>query len=243
MWYEWFISVHLIIDRSWLLRPQLSRCTRGTTVRTTPCTLVSEGAHVFVLYITRTLVSLWPFGPGRRKTLIFHETIYPGPSQQSSFRKQEGNASFLNTPNTMNNGVNLPDRSMSRDPTMFVNSRPATVAIDPVALVVTECITVTSAMRKHARWAHSSVSAILGGGTSRHTSGDRKGSHSRDDSGNLGLTDEDGALSTRWGLRGKKGRSMQDNPLLSAFARLRSDLKSCRGRTNLPYTSSSLFAY
>jgi brefeldin A-resistance guanine nucleotide exchange factor 1 len=37
------------------------------------------------------------------------------------------------------------------------------VAVDPVALITTECITVTSAMRKHARWAHSSVSAILGG--------------------------------------------------------------------------------
>jgi len=40
---------------------------------------------------------------------------------------------------------------------------PISVAVDPVALITTECITVTSAMRKHARWAHSSVSAILGG--------------------------------------------------------------------------------
>jgi brefeldin A-resistance guanine nucleotide exchange factor 1 len=33
---------------------------------------------------------------------------------------------------------------------------------------------------------------------------------------------------SRWGLRGKKGKSMQDNPLITAFARLRSDLKGCR---------------
>ena len=41
------------------------------------------------------------------------------------------------------------------------------IAIDPVALITTECITVTSAMRKHTRWAQSSVSAILGVGTPR----------------------------------------------------------------------------
>ncbi|GAB7355078.1 hypothetical protein MBLNU459_g5665t1 [Dothideomycetes sp. NU459] len=109
-------------------------------------------------------------------------------------------------------------------------SRPVTVAIDPVALVVTECITVTSAMRKHARWAHSSVTAILGGGPGRHSAAiDRTSNHGRTDSaGALVFADEDGTTSTRWGLRGKKGKSMQDNPLLSAFARLRSDLKGCK---------------
>ena len=38
------------------------------------------------------------------------------------------------------------------------------------------------------------------------------------------------SLASRWGLRGKKGKSMQDNPLLSAFARLRNDLRGCTGR-------------
>ena len=113
---------------------------------------------------------------------------------------------------------------------LSTNSRTPTVAIDPVALVVTECITVTSAMRKHARWAHSSVSAILGGGTTKRPSVGGRSPHARNDSGDsLGLGEEDGVLSTRWGLRGKKGRSMQDNPLLSAFARLRSQLKGCKG--------------
>ena len=40
---------------------------------------------------------------------------------------------------------------------------------------------------------------------------------------------EEVGLASRWGLRGKKGQSLQDNPLLSAFARLRSDLKICKG--------------
>ncbi|KAH9810480.1 GEA2-GDP/GTP exchange factor for ARF [Teratosphaeria destructans] len=106
-----------------------------------------------------------------------------------------------------------------------------TVAIDPVALVITECITVTSAMRKHARWAHSSISSILGTSNSPRpsTSDTRPTDHERDRaSGKIHLIDDDGTLTSRWGLRGRKGQSMQDNPLMSAFAKLRADLKGCR---------------
>ena len=113
------------------------------------------------------------------------------------------------------------------------------IAIDPVALITTECITVTSAMRKHARWAHSSVSAILGGVTtsyryttsslphtrSQQTAGRREAIGARSSLGGS----EDDSLQSRWGLRGKRGKSMQDNPLMSAFARLRSDLRGCTG--------------
>ena len=117
------------------------------------------------------------------------------------------------------------------------------IAVDPVALITTECITVTSAMRKHARWAHSSVSAILGGTPSSYrngTSGAPKVKSSRADlkrplngvSGEPDANDDD-SLTSRWGLRGRKGRSMQDNPLMSAFARLRSDLKSCKGMSTI----------
>lgn len=101
-------------------------------------------------------------------------------------------------------------------------TRAVSVAIDPVALIITECITVTSAMRKHARWAQSSVSAILGGGAARRPPSSLASLAVGDDS-------DGGQLATRWGLRGKKGKSIQDNPLLSAFARLRSQLKGCRG--------------
>lgn len=112
------------------------------------------------------------------------------------------------------------------------------IAVEPVALVTTECITVTSAMRKHARWAHSSVSAILGGsGVSRVYDRDipappspRSGAATprARSSRSTAVLDEDHALANRWGLRGKKGKSMQDNPLISAFTRLRSDLKGCK---------------
>lgn len=107
-------------------------------------------------------------------------------------------------------------------------SDPIPIAIDPVALVTTECITVTSSMRKHARWAHSSVSAILGGnGGTRVYDRETSAPPSPRKSGQLGR-DDDHALANRWGLRGKKGKSMQDNPLISAFTRLRSDLKGCK---------------
>ncbi|CAI7627566.1 unnamed protein product [Penicillium viridicatum] len=116
------------------------------------------------------------------------------------------------------------------DPTMDSSSLP--IAIDPVALVTTECITVTSSMRKHARWAHSSVSAILGGnGASRVYERDNSAPSSpnpRKTGQSTPRPDEDHVLANRWGLRGKKGKSMQDNPLISAFTRLRSDLKDCK---------------
>jgi hypothetical protein len=120
---------------------------------------------------------------------------------------------------------------------------PVSVAVDPVALITTECITVTSAMRKHARWAHSSVSAILGGSTSPSSSG--RYSTLGDDLGpNRGHrrksspvgSNEDSGLANRWGLRGKKGKSMQDNPLMAGFGRLRRELVGCKGSSELLFS-------
>ncbi|KAL8818108.1 MAG: hypothetical protein Q9223_003184 [Gallowayella weberi] len=117
-----------------------------------------------------------------------------------------------------------------------IRARNSSVAIDAVALITTECITVTSAMRKHARWAHSSVSAILGGGpsfsrapaTDSHSRGRGKPeSQHHTDSIAPGSGAGDNLLASRWGLRGKRGRSMQDDPLIAAFARLRNDLRGC----------------
>lgn len=112
-------------------------------------------------------------------------------------------------------------------------TRAISASIDPIALVVTECITVTSAMRKHARWAQSSVSAILGGGAAKPLAIQRieKG---EGNAASIKLGTGDDALAGRWGLRGKKGKSMQDNPLMSAFTRLRSDLKGCKGMGATP---------
>lgn len=108
------------------------------------------------------------------------------------------------------------------------------IAIDPVALITTECITVTSAMRKHSRWAHATVSTILGGsaGSSHATAQISRPSTPKDgvDRKNSKGYDEDATLASRWGLRGKKGKSMQDNPLMASFGRLRRELSGCKGR-------------
>ncbi|KAF3936102.1 hypothetical protein ABW20_dc0108957 [Dactylellina cionopaga] len=132
------------------------------------------------------------------------------------------------------------------------------VAVDPVALITNECITITSAMRKNARWAQSSVAAILGGGandsglnsptlsvpggasTPRGSLG-RSASRRAVSMDGRSETDKllekedegrstppvDGSLAGRWGLRGKRGKSIQDNPLIAAFSKLRRDLLVC----------------
>ena len=88
-------------------------------------------------------------------------------------------------------------------------------------------------MRKHGRWAHSSVSTILGGGSAvRAYDHEFSADSSRNGSKwtknrPAPAVDEDNSLANRWGLRGKKAKSTQDNPLISAFTRLRIDLKSC----------------
>ncbi|KAF2855790.1 Sec7-domain-containing protein [Plenodomus tracheiphilus IPT5] len=115
--------------------------------------------------------------------------------------------------------------STLQDTIASLTPRPITVAVNPVALVVTECITVTSAMRKHARWAHSSVSAILGSSSNKTPAVQRR---DRTGQGIISAGEHDEAVPSRWGLRGKKGKSLQDNPLMSAFARLRNDLKGCK---------------
>ena len=142
----------------------------------------------------------------------------------------------------------MPGRTMAQENFLqtqmsAIGDTKISIAVDPVALITTECITVTSAMRKHARWAHSSVSAILGGGPSMATGNDISRLPRQNDrtsttartklvqAGRMptGAVGEDDSLASRWGLRGKKGKSMQDNPLLSAFARLRNDLRGCTG--------------
>lgn len=87
------------------------------------------------------------------------------------------------------------------------------VAIDPITLMISECMIISSAMRKVSRWSQSGVAAILG-------AGDIFG---EDDSitSNLGLSSNLSNNSARGG--GANGNS-NDNPLLSSFLQLRSIL-------------------
>ncbi|KAL2120829.1 hypothetical protein VTJ04DRAFT_4856 [Mycothermus thermophilus] len=120
-------------------------------------------------------------------------------------------------------GISTPRRAAFYSSRMQYRSRPVSVAVDPVSLVISECIAITSALQKYARSPHSSVSAILGGSPNLiqlvppNASGTRRSKKAGED----GASD---LAANRWGLRGKKGKSMQDNPLIAGFGRLRQEL-------------------
>lgn len=131
-------------------------------------------------------------------------------------------------------GTPLPRRSPVVSSRMQYRSRPVTVAVDPVSLIISECIAITSAIQKSARSQYaSSVSAILGGSPNLIQLVPPPGSTGRRSSKTLAAdTPENGAgdlAANRWGLRGKKGKSMQDNPLISGFGRLRQELTGVKG--------------
>ena len=109
-------------------------------------------------------------------------------------------------------------------PRMQYRSRPVAVAVDPVSLVISECTSITSAIQKHARSPHPSVSAILGGNPNSIQLGPplRAGKDTADG--------EDDVLANRWGLRGQKGRSMQDNPMITGFGKLRHEIAGIKGK-------------
>ncbi|KAH8688058.1 hypothetical protein BGZ61DRAFT_452678 [Ilyonectria robusta] len=113
-------------------------------------------------------------------------------------------------------------------PRMQYRSRPVSVAVDPVSLVISECISITSVIQKHARSPHSSVSAILGGSPNPVHLGPPSpalGGRSKSPSGSIsGDSAKDIGLANRWGLRGQKGKSMQDNPMITGFGKLRHEL-------------------
>ncbi|KAG5981365.1 hypothetical protein E4U55_003007 [Claviceps digitariae] len=119
-------------------------------------------------------------------------------------------------------------------PRMQYRSRPVSVAVDPISLVISECISITSAIQKHARSPHSSVSAILGGNPNPIQLGPAGATmtmrHSPRPAGThiVEPTDDPSTLNNRWGLRGQKGNSMQDNPLIAAFGKLRHEIAIVR---------------
>lgn len=126
-------------------------------------------------------------------------------------------------------GTPLLRRSPVVSSRMHYRSRPVSVAVDPVSLVISECIAITSAIQKYARSPYSSVSAILGGSPNLiqlvppgAAGGSRRAHKSPTTDSNVDGASE--LATNRWGLRGKKGKSMQDNPLISGFGRLRQEL-------------------
>jgi golgi-specific brefeldin A-resistance guanine nucleotide exchange factor 1 len=129
-------------------------------------------------------------------------------------------------------GTFTPRRNLLLSSRMQYRSRPVSVAVDPVSLVISECIAITSAIQKYARSPHSSVSAILGGSPNLiqlvpPTAGTARRARKSPSDAPADSTGDAAAI--RWGLRGKKGKSLQDNPLISGFGRLRQELAGVKG--------------
>lgn len=119
-------------------------------------------------------------------------------------------------------------------PRMQYRNRPVSVAVDPISLVISECISITSAIQKYARSPHSSVSAILGGspnplrlGSPGPTMKSKQKSITK--VSGTHVSSEATTTSNRWGLRGQQGRSMQDNPMIAAFGKLRYEIAAIKG--------------
>ncbi|CUM65448.1 uncharacterized protein PRCAT00003087001 [Priceomyces carsonii] len=77
------------------------------------------------------------------------------------------------------------------------------VAIDPITLMINECMTISSAMRKMTRWSQSGVAAILGAGD---------------------FFGEDDPINNLASNLSNNSRPDNDNPLLSSFLQLRTIL-------------------
>ncbi|KKA28301.1 hypothetical protein TD95_003031 [Thielaviopsis punctulata] len=109
---------------------------------------------------------------------------------------------------------------------MQYRSRPVTVAVDPVSLVISECISITSEIRKRAPLQNSSVSAILGGSPNPIQlipPSPQVAPFSVDNA-----SQADASSGNRWGLRATNAKSTQDHPLMSSFGRLRHELASVK---------------
>lgn len=89
---------------------------------------------------------------------------------------------------------------------------PRTISIPDVSLVLNEIVAVAASMRKQARWSTStsSVAAILGGAVEANYN-------------------DDGNMTTKWGLRATSRTAVNENPMLAGFSKLRHDLLKAKG--------------
>ncbi|KAL2885680.1 Sec7 domain-containing protein [Ceratocystis lukuohia] len=111
---------------------------------------------------------------------------------------------------------------------MQYRNHPVSVAVDPVSLVISECISITSEIRKRAPLQNSSVSAILGGSPNPVHLVPPSPRDAAFSSTSASRVDDDVASGNRWGLRATNAKSTQDHPLMSSFGRLRHELSGTK---------------
>lgn len=107
--------------------------------------------------------------------------------------------------------ANILKQRFEKNRQQLINGDNYSVAIDPITIVINECMVISSAMRKVNRWSQSGVAAILGGNDI--FSDDKLLSSS------LGLTNN---------LANNQNQRTNDNPLLSSFLQLRSILTEAK---------------
>ncbi|TWU78927.1 GDP/GTP exchange factor for ARF [Metarhizium rileyi] len=111
---------------------------------------------------------------------------------------------------------------------MQYRNRPVSVAVDPISLVISE------------------LSAILGGNPNPiqlGTAGPVLKTRQKVLTASIGGVDkfEDKEVaSSRWGLRGQRGKSMQDNPMIAGFGKLRHEIAAVKDIRN--FDAPSLLA-
>lgn len=128
----------------------------------------------------------------------------------------------------------LPNPSTARSARMRYRHHPVSVAVDPVSLIVSECLAITSALQRYSRIPQSSVSVILGGSSNTvipTPPGPSTGRRRKSPFGNQERFNQDGSLTSRWSLRGEPLKSSQDSTLIIGFAKLRQELSGVNGRS------------
>ena len=115
---------------------------------------------------------------------------------------------------------------------------PVSIAADPVSLVISECISVTSALQKHARSTYSSVAAILGGGGMSHLGLSPPGQMVRERTQarpKYHLVEEVRDMDSVKGFdaKGNRTKMSQESNLMSMFGKLRHELSDTSGTVYL----------
>jgi brefeldin A-resistance guanine nucleotide exchange factor 1 len=128
-------------------------------------------------------------------------------------------------PNRLSQG----SREAAAPPRMNYRSQPVSVAVDPVSLIISECVSITTEIRKRTP-SHITASAILGSNPNTTFQARDVGTNNwkRNADGGSDLGGQQGP-GNRWGLRAGKGGSAHDNPLISSFGQLRYALSGTKG--------------
>lgn len=211
-----------------------------------PCLIFADLTRLGTHHATRILTKLVKHRPGPSRVRRHHANF--GKLDRCARERQLEFGLLLSSPadgrrasSTMPPNQILPGpRDSAASVRMQYRSLPVSVAVDPVSLVISECVSITTEIRKRIPSPNTTVSAILGNNpnTALGDSNVGAGIWKPNAGGTSDHESSQTGLANRWGLRGSRGMSIQDNPLISSFGKLRYDLSGTKGwiywHTTLP---------